>query len=426
MTAGSPGEGIRIAGPQEFGCLREIEEASDQLFAEAGIGPFHDEGEPRHLERAAIVLVSGDPPVGFASVEIVDGAAHLSQLSVLPSASRRGRGSALLTAVCDWAAARGFGAVTLTTFRDVPWNGPFYARRGFLVLDDLTPQLAAIRHHEKAIGDDALGARVAMRKELDRAPGRFGHHGSMPRFSDEPRIPDALDATGRATLRRKKERGSHQRALVHAILDEGLLCHVGFSADGSTFVLPMAYARVGDTLYLHGATGNHMLRLLADRTEVCVTVALLDALVLARSAFHHSMNYRSVMIFGMATRVVDDDEKRLAMIALLDHIVPGRSGDTRLPSLEELRATLMVRLPITEGSAKVRTGGPIDEPEDLMSPVWAGIIPLSSVADIGIPDGELPSETVEPPYVRSYPTRGMEHREATPSGPVSPVTQPGG
>ena len=170
MTTGSPGLAIRIAGRQEFGRLREVEEASEQLFTEVGIGPFRDEGEPSHLERAAIVLVSGDPPVGFASVEIVDGAAHLSQLSVHPSASRRGRGSALLTAVCDWAAAQGYQAVTLTTFRDVSWNGPFYARMGFHVLDDLTPQLAAIRDHEKAIGDDDFGPRVAMRKDLHPTP----------------------------------------------------------------------------------------------------------------------------------------------------------------------------------------------------------------------------------------------------------------
>jgi GNAT superfamily N-acetyltransferase len=166
MARGAPGGGIRVARRHELRRLGEIEEASDQLFTEVGIGPFRDEAEPGHLERAAIVLVSGDPPLGFASVEIVDGAAHLSQLSVLPAASRRGLGAALLTAVCDWAAAQGYRAVTLTTFRDVSWNGPFYARMGFQVVDDLTPQLAAIRDHEKAIGDDGFGPRVAMRKDL--------------------------------------------------------------------------------------------------------------------------------------------------------------------------------------------------------------------------------------------------------------------
>jgi len=157
---------IRVARPHELGRLRQIEVASDELFAQVGIGPFCEEDEESHLERAAVVLVSGDPAVGFACVEVVDGAAHLWQLSVHPSESRRGRGSALVTAVCEWAASEGYGAVTLTTFRDVPWNGPFYARMGFRVLDDLTPGLLAIRDHERAIGDDDLGPRVAMGRDL--------------------------------------------------------------------------------------------------------------------------------------------------------------------------------------------------------------------------------------------------------------------
>ena len=175
--------------------------------------------------------------------------------------------------------------------------------------------------------------------------------------------------TARTTLRRKKERGSYDRDVVHAILDEGLLCHVGFSGEGSPFVIPMVYARMGEVVYLHGATGNRMLRSLAHGIEVCVTVTLVDALVLARSAFHHSMNYRSVMLFGPATRVEDEDEKRRASMALLEHMVPGRSADTRAPTPEELRTTLMIRVPISEGSAKIRTGGPIDEPEDMGAPV---------------------------------------------------------
>jgi hypothetical protein len=161
--------------------------------------------------------------------------------------------------------------------------------------------------------------------------------------------PDTLIRTDRTTLRRKKERGSYDKQVVNAVLDEGLLCHVGFSVEGSPFVIPMAYARIDDTLYLHGATGNRMLRFLADGAEVCVTVTLLDALVLARSAFHHSMNYRSVMLFGTTTRVLDDDEKQRATTALLDHVAPGRSADARRPSVEELRAALMIRVPIEEG-----------------------------------------------------------------------------
>lgn len=233
-----------------------------------------------------------------------------------------------------------------------------------------------------------------------------------------------LVPTPRTTLRRKKERGSFDRGVVNEILDEGLLCHVGFSVDGSPFVLPMVFARIEDTLYLHGATGNHMLRTLADGTEVCVTVTLVDAVVLARSAFHHSMNYRSVMVFGTATPVIDDDEKHRAMMALLDHITPGRSLDTRPPSTDELRATLMVRVPIAEGSAKVRTGGPIDEAVDLDAPFWAGQIPLSIVPGVAVADGALPLGVEVPSYVRLYPVRGAGRRDDG-STPAHGGTAPG-
>jgi len=171
MCPSPPGSGVRIARPQEFGQLREIEHASDQLFAQVGIGPFPESDEENHLDQAAIVLVSGDPPIGFACVEIVDGVAHLWQLSVHPSESRRGRGSALVTSVCDWATSQGLEAVTLTTFRDVSWNAPFYERMGFRALDDLTPGLSAIRDHEKTIGDDDFGPRIAMRKDLGPSVG---------------------------------------------------------------------------------------------------------------------------------------------------------------------------------------------------------------------------------------------------------------
>ena len=155
---------IRTALPVEFERLREIEDAADEMFAQVGIGPFAP--TPDHLGAAAIVLVSGTPPVGFASVHLIDGAAHLWQLAVHPSAARQGRGSALVAAVCDWAVSQRLDGVTLTTFRDVPWNAPFYARLGFRVLDDPTPGLAAIRAEERAIGDDDFGPRVAMRKDL--------------------------------------------------------------------------------------------------------------------------------------------------------------------------------------------------------------------------------------------------------------------
>jgi len=159
---------IRVAHSGEFARLRELEEVSDEMFMDLGIGPFAQVDEENHLDKAVVVLVSGDPPVGFACVEVVGGEAHIWQLSVHPSASRQGRGTALVGAVCDWARSEGFDAVTLTTFRDVPWNAPFYAKLGFHVLEELTPELAALREHEIAIGDDAFGPRVAMRKDLDR------------------------------------------------------------------------------------------------------------------------------------------------------------------------------------------------------------------------------------------------------------------
>ncbi len=163
-----PAPDIRRARPEEFARLRAIEERGDAMFGEIGFGPFHVDEGGDHLAGAALVLVTGDPPVGFACVDIVDGAAHLWQLSVDPTHGRRGLGTALVEAVCAWAASQSYEAVTLTTFRDVPWNAPFYARLGFGVTDDLGPGLAAIRAHEQAIGDDDLGPRVAMRRRLGR------------------------------------------------------------------------------------------------------------------------------------------------------------------------------------------------------------------------------------------------------------------
>jgi uncharacterized protein len=231
-----------------------------------------------------------------------------------------------------------------------------------------------------------------------------GHHVDVPKAMDSDVGPELLK-TARTTVRRKADRGGYGRDAAYAILDEGLLCHVGFSDAGTPIVLPMAYARIGDALYLHGATGNRMLRHLAGGAELCITVTLVDALVLARSAFHHSMNYRSVMLLGTAIRVEDEEEKRAAMAALLDHMVAGRSRHARSPTTRELRATAMVRIPIAEGSVKVRTGGPIEEPEDLAAAIWAGQIPLAVVADVGVADDGLPPGTEVPSYVRAYPPR---------------------
>ena len=175
MKGETAADAVRVAAPTEFDVLREIERTADGLFAEVGIGPFAvSEGED-HLAQAAVVLVSGTPPVGFACVEIVDGLAHIWQLSVLPSKGRQGLGRALVKAVCDWAQLNGLPAVTLTTFRDVPWNAPFYARLGFRVTEASTPGLQAIRDHERDIGDDALGPRVAMRIDLPASTAQRQH-----------------------------------------------------------------------------------------------------------------------------------------------------------------------------------------------------------------------------------------------------------
>jgi uncharacterized protein len=215
-----------------------------------------------------------------------------------------------------------------------------------------------------------------------------------------------LAITGRTGHRRLRERGTHDRAVVDAILDEGLLCHLGVDDAATPVVTPMAYARVDNCLYLHGAPANRTLRLVADGVEACVTVTLLDALVLARSAFHHSMNYRCVMLFGTGMAVEDLDEKLLASAALLEHMAKGRSADARLPTPAELRATLIVRFPIEEGSAKVRTGGPKDDDDDMERPIWAGQIPFDLVARAGVPEADLPEGTVVPAYATKYPTRG--------------------
>ncbi len=183
--------------------------------------------------------------------------------------------------------------------------------------------------------------------------------------------------TTRTTLRRLPDRGDHRPETVRAILDEALVAHVGFAVDGQPWVIPMTYARLDGDVYLHGSVANHLLRSLATGCQVCVTVTLLDGLVLARSAFHHSMNYRSVVIFGVAERVDDEDEKQRAFAALVERMAPGRStAGVRLPSPAESRKTLVVRVPIDEASAKIRTGPPIDDPEDVDLPVWAGVIPL--------------------------------------------------
>src|SRR5213594_2781402 len=181
-----------------------------------------------------------------------------------------------------------------------------------------------------------------------------------------------LSPTPRTRVRRLPNRASYDRTTIHAILDEGLVCHLGFVHDGQPFVLPTTYARVDDALYLHGSAASRMLRGLRDGIPVCVTVTLLDGLVYARSAFHHSMNYRSVVILGTATEVREPAERLAALEAIVEHVVPGRWHEVRPPSAQELKATMVLRVPIAEASAKVRTGGPLDDADDMGLPCWAG------------------------------------------------------
>jgi len=209
-----------------------------------------------------------------------------------------------------------------------------------------------------------------------------------------------LTPTPRTQHRRLADRGSFEVDLINSIVDEAMFCHVGFTVDGRAVVIPTIHARVDDQLYLHGAVANAMLKSLANGVDVCVTMTIADGLVLARSAFHHSMNYRSVMVFGKATLVADGPEKLAAFDALVEHVVPGRTADARPPSDDEIRKTSVLVLPIDEASAKVRTGGPIDEPDDIALDVWAGQLPLTTT--YGTPIAEPDSNGSLPAYVTGY------------------------
>lgn len=185
-----------------------------------------------------------------------------------------------------------------------------------------------------------------------------------------------FSTTHRTAVRRLPTRGVYDKAQVYSILDEGFLCHVGFVVDAQPYVIPTGYARSGDTLYIHGSAASRMLRTAADGVEICVTVTLVDGFVLARSAFHHSMNYRSVVVLGRGRLVTEEQEKLEALQCFTNHMVPGRWDETRRPTERELKATSVLALPIEEASAKVRTGPPVDDEEDYDLPVWAGVVPL--------------------------------------------------
>ena len=208
--------------------------------------------------------------------------------------------------------------------------------------------------------------------------------------------------TPRTRVVREADRAVYDRETVYRILDEGFLCHVGFVADGQPFVIPTSYGRKDASLYIHGSAASRMLRQMKEGVSVCVTVTLLDGLVLARSIFNHSMNYRSVVILGKATLVGDPQEKLAALLTLSEHILPGRWADSRPPNERELKATSVLRVPIEEFSAKVRTGPPIDDAEDYSFPTWAGVIPLELKAGTLIDDARLLTGQNVPAYARSY------------------------
>jgi uncharacterized protein len=207
--------------------------------------------------------------------------------------------------------------------------------------------------------------------------------------------------SARTTVKRQPDRGRYDAAQVHAVLDEGLVAHVGLATDDGPVVIPMLYARDRDRLLLHGSPASRLLRG-GKATELCVTVTLVDGLVLARSAFHHSMNYRSVVVIGQATPVADLDERRAALDTLVEHIVPGRTADTREPNGKELRGTLVLALPLDEASVKVRTGPPLDEEEDYDLAHWAGVVPVTAVFGPPVPDPALPPGIPVPAYAAGY------------------------
>jgi len=217
----------------------------------------------------------------------------------------------------------------------------------------------------------------------------------------EPYSPSA-----RTRVIREPHRGVYDRATAYQILDQGFICHVGFVVDNQPFVIPTAYGRAGDHLYIHGSAASRMLRTLDQGIPVCVTVTLLDGLVLARSVFNHSMNYRSVVVLGTATAVEDREEKLTALRAISEHILPGRWADSRQPNEKELKATLVMRLPINEFSAKVRTGPPIDDEEDYSFPTWAGVIPLEMIARVPIRDKRCDPKLPVPAYASKYTRDG--------------------
>ncbi len=213
---------------------------------------------------------------------------------------------------------------------------------------------------------------------------------------------ETINPTERTRIKRLPKRANFEREMIYEILDEGFVCHVGFAVDDQPFVLPTAYARVDDKLLIHGSAASRMMRAMASEIDVCVSVTLVDGLVLARSAFHHSMNYRSVVVFGKAQVIRDEAEKTNALRAFTEHIISHRWSEIRPPNKKELKATLVLSLSLHEASAKIRAGAPVDDEEDYSINVWAGVIPLEFSAKKPIADTKLKSGIKIPPYISNY------------------------
>jgi len=227
-----------------------------------------------------------------------------------------------------------------------------------------------------------------------------GHHpaGFAPRFSMRCIVPETIPPTERTRVVREAHRGAYDRETIDEILDEGFVCHVGFSVDGQPYVIPTLFARVGDAIYFHGSAASRMLRNVSDGIPVCITVTLTDGFVLARSVFNHSMNYRSVVALGKAILVDGLEEKLKALHAFTEKILPGRWNDARQPNEKELKATSILRLPLTEVSAKMRVGPPEDDAADYALPIWAGVIPLSFTPGTPIRDEKCDPAIPTPAY----------------------------
>lgn len=215
----------------------------------------------------------------------------------------------------------------------------------------------------------------------------------------------AYPKTQRNKVLRKPKRGQYERDDIYAIVDEGLVCHVAFVQDGQPFVIPTLHARDGDTLLLHGSSASRMIRHVAAGHPICATVTLIDGIVLARSIFNHSINYRSAVLFGTGALIDDAEEKMAALARFTERLMPGRWDDARLPNRKELKATSIVAVPIDTASAKVRTGAPSDEPEDVHLPIWAGVIPMRHAIDAPVPDEHVPDGFSLPQYLTDFVNR---------------------